>query len=81
MQILTDGLLLQTRACLAQKDGKPTHFASFIFRNDNGDPVVFSKSGARGPFESATTNDARWTRYGYGTITGIDKGDRGCYRP
>jgi RHS repeat-associated protein len=63
------------------KDGNPTHFASFIFRNDNGVPMVFSKSGARGPFETATTNDARWTRYGYGAITGINKGDTGYYRP
>ena len=63
------------------KDGAPTHFASFIFRNDNGDPVVYSKSGAKGPFEIATTSDPRWARYGYGTISGIRKDDTGYYRP
>ena len=63
------------------KDGSPTHFASFIFRNDNGDPVIFSKSGERGPYETATTNDPRWVRKGYGAITGINKTDTGYYRP
>ncbi|MGB7208884.1 MAG: RHS repeat-associated core domain-containing protein [Pyrinomonadaceae bacterium] len=63
------------------KNGNPTHFATFIFRNDSGDPEVFSKSGARGQFERATTNDPRWSRYGYGSITGIKKTDTGYYRP
>ncbi len=61
--------------------GNPTHFANFIFRNDNGTPVVFSKSGLQGPYETATTTDPRWARYNYGVITGIKKGDSGYYRP
>jgi hypothetical protein len=65
----------------ADARNNPKHFASFIFRNDNGDPVVFSKSGERGRYEIATTNDQRWTDYQYGTIRGINRGETGFYRP
>ncbi|HMO82385.1 MAG TPA: RHS repeat-associated core domain-containing protein [Pyrinomonadaceae bacterium] len=67
------------------KDKSPTHFANFIFRNDNGEPTVFSKSGAKGPFEIRPINGpgSITTRYGsvYGTVQGIGKKDTGYYRP
>jgi RHS repeat-associated protein len=67
------------------KNGDPTHFASFIFRNDNGVPEVFSKSGALGPYERAPINGAGsiTQKYGsiYGTVQGINKTDTGFYRP
>lgn len=57
------------------------HFTSFIFRDDTGKPIVFSKSGERGPYEIATLSDPRWRRYGYGSIRGISSGETGLYRP
>ncbi|NJM52730.1 MAG: hypothetical protein HC846_04635, partial [Blastocatellia bacterium] len=67
------------------KDGNPTHFASFIFRTDDGVPEVFSKSGAKGRFEVAPINGAGsiTQKYGsiYGTVQGIEKTQTGFYRP
>jgi RHS repeat-associated protein len=65
----------------ADARNNPQHFASFIFRDDSGKPIVFSKSGERGPYERATTSDPRWARYGYGTIRGVNSGETGFYRP
>jgi hypothetical protein len=33
----------------AKENNVATHFANFIFRNDDGTPVAFSKSGTTGP--------------------------------
>jgi RHS repeat-associated protein len=67
------------------KDGNPTHFATFIFRADNGVPEVFSKSGEKGRFEVAPINGAGsiTEKYGstYGTVQGIEKTHTGFYRP
>jgi hypothetical protein len=65
----------------ADAKNRAQHFANFIFRDDSGKPIVFSKSGERGPYERATTSDPRWAAYGYGTIKGINSGDTGYYRP
>lgn len=65
----------------ADARNNPKHFANFIFRNDDGTPVVFSKSGHRGPYEVATTTDERWSRYGYGNIRGITTNATGYYQP
>ena len=63
------------------KGGKATHFANFIYTNDAGVPVVFSKSGENGDYERATINDIRWSTYDYGSIRGIEKDKTGFYRP
>jgi RHS repeat-associated protein len=65
----------------ADAKNNPKHFASFIFRNDDGAPVVFSKSGARGPFELPTTSEIGAKYPNYGTIQGINKGETGYYHP
>jgi hypothetical protein len=57
----------------------PQHFATFIFRDDNGVPKVFSKSGERGPFEIRTYNGFSSN---YGTIQGRPgQRESGFYRP
>jgi len=67
------------------KDKAPTHFANFIFRRDDGEPLVYSKSGAGGPFEIAPINGPGSInqKYGsiYGVVKGIGKKDTGYYRP
>jgi len=61
---------------------KATHFANFIYTDDNGVPVVFSKSGKAGPYEYAPINDLRWSqKYDYGSIRGIGTNETGFYRP
>jgi hypothetical protein len=64
------------------KDKTPTHFANFIFRNDDGEPLVYSKTGAGGPFEIRTINYIT-QRYSsiYGTIRGIGKKETGYCCP
>lgn len=65
----------------ADARNKPKHFATFIFRNDDGVPVVFSKSGGRGPYETATTSEITSKYSNYGTIKGINPGQTGYYHP
>jgi len=65
----------------ADAQNHPMHFASFIFRNDEGVPVVFSKSGARGPYETPTTTEIGTKYPGYGTIRGINSAETGYYHP
>jgi hypothetical protein len=65
----------------ADAKNKPKHFASFIFRNDDGVPVVFSKSGVRGPYGTPTTSEIGTKYPGYGTIRGINRGETGYYHP
>ena len=57
----------------------PAHFTTFIFMNDNGTPLVFSRSGAGGPFEVGNAKDFENARYG--RIRGIGKDPTGYYRP
>jgi len=45
----------------------PQHFATFIFRDENGVPKVFSKSGTDGPYQIVPYN--RFSS-NYGTIQG-----------
>ena len=64
------------------EDNKATHFANFIYTDDNGVPVVFSKSGVEGRYEYAPINDPRWSqKYDYGSIRGIGTNETGFYRP
>jgi RHS repeat-associated protein len=65
----------------ADAGNNPKHFATFIFRNDDGVPVVFSKSGKGGPYETATTNEIGAKYPVYGTIRGINSGQSGYYHP
>jgi hypothetical protein len=51
-----------------------THFANFIFRDDNKEEVVFSKTGITGPYEIRTTNQISAEHPDYGSI-------KGYYRP
>jgi RHS repeat-associated protein len=62
----------------AKSDNVATHFANFIFRNDDGTPVAFSKSGETGPYE--VRNAASLQVPTYGTIRGRNSGDSGFYR-
>jgi RHS repeat-associated protein len=63
----------------AKEDNRPQHFATFIFKNTNGDPVVYSKSGEKGPYEIVPARSENLA--GYGDIRGINKGDTGFYHP
>jgi hypothetical protein len=65
----------------ADARNNPKHFASFIFRKDDGVPVVFSKSGGRGPYEMATFSEIATKYPSYGTISGISSGQTGYYHP
>jgi len=62
----------------AKADNVATHFANFIFRNDDGTPVAFSKSGEKGMYEIRAA--ARLQYPNYGTIRGRNEGDSGYYR-
>jgi RHS repeat-associated protein len=62
----------------ANADNIATHFANFIFRKDDGTPMVFSKSGEHGPYEMAKAVELQGATYG--TIRGRNKGDSGYYR-
>jgi RHS repeat-associated protein len=60
------------------------HFASFIFADDSGTPIVFSKSGETGPYHIAPAGALEGPHppgADYGTIQGLNKGDSGYYRP
>ncbi|MBX3290031.1 MAG: hypothetical protein KF855_11875 [Acidobacteria bacterium] len=49
----------------ATDEGKtPQHFTNFIFRTDEGTPMVFSKSGTEGRYEIGTAADFETTTYG-----------------
>ena len=65
----------------ADDRNKPTHFATFIFRKDDGSVEVFSKSGARGPYEKATISEIGAKNPNYGTVRGINSRDTGYYHP
>jgi RHS repeat-associated protein len=60
------------------KDNVAAHFDNFIFRNDDGTPVAFSKSGVTGRFE--IIGAAQLQGGNYGTIRGRNTGDSGYYR-
>ncbi len=57
----------------------PAHFTTFVFENDNGDPMVFSRSGEDGPFEYDTARS--FENATYGNIRGIRDDSTGYYRP
>ncbi len=66
----------------ATGDGKvnvPAHFTTFIFKNDNGDPQVFSRSGEGGRFEVDSATSDKFVNPTYGTIRGIGKDSSGYY--
>jgi RHS repeat-associated protein len=52
----------------AKSDNVATHFANFIFRNDDGTPVAFSKNGNQGPFSVQPAQSLQ--NQTYGNITG-----------
>jgi len=60
----------------ATKKGKiPQHFANFIFRSDDGVPIVFSKSGTNGPYQIRSASSLQGVQPGkaradYGQISG-----------
>ncbi|HKV41401.1 MAG TPA: hypothetical protein VJX67_19500 [Blastocatellia bacterium] len=60
----------------AKDNNVATHFANFIFRNDDGTPIAFSKSGMTGPYEVGDPGDLQRA---YGTIRGRNDGDSGYY--
>jgi RHS repeat-associated protein len=62
----------------AKADNIATHFANFIFRNDDGTPVAFSKSGVKGPYEIRSAASLQVPLYG--TIRGRNKDSSGYYR-
>jgi hypothetical protein len=45
-----------------------SHFTNFIFSNDDGTPVVFSKNGNTGPYVMGAATDFQVSVYG--NITG-----------
>ena len=60
------------------------HFASFIFADDSGTPIVFSKSGQLGPYQIApagTLQGVVGPGVDYGTIRGLNKDESGYCRP
>jgi len=60
------------------------HFTTFIFADDSGTPIVFSKSGTKGPYQvdpAESFEGQRGPDVNYGTIQGVNKGDSGYYRP
>jgi RHS repeat-associated protein len=57
----------------------PKHFTTFIFRDDSGVPIVFSRSGTGGPFEYGSAYSSRFQNSTYGTIRGIGKDPTGFY--
>ena len=63
----------------ATEGNVPAHFTTFIFQNDNGDPQVFSRSGAGGRFETGSAYSAQFVNDTYGNIRGIGKTDTGFY--
>ncbi|MEW6126589.1 MAG: RHS repeat-associated core domain-containing protein [Acidobacteriota bacterium] len=61
----------------ADKNNLGQHYASFAFREENGNIKVFSRSGQNGPFEFV---DAKLLEgSSYGTIRGIGKDRTGFY--
>lgn len=62
----------------AKSNNVATHFANFIFRNDDGTPVAFSKSGVTGPYHIAKVAELQTALYG--TVRGRNSGDSGYYR-
>lgn len=59
----------------ADKDNTATHFANLIFTR-KGEEWVFSKSGAKGPYEVTTASQLK----GYGEVKGAEKNQTGYYR-
>ena len=62
----------------AKENNVATHFANFIFRNDDGTPMAFSKSGETGRYERRSAASLQGSSYG--TIRGRNSGDSGYYR-
>lgn len=62
----------------AKENNVATHFANHIFRNDDGTPLAFSKSGTTGPYEVRPAASLQVPNYG--TIRGRNSGDSGYYR-
>ena len=63
----------------AEKGGVAKHWATFVMNNSSGEPVVFSKSGTKGPNEFGTTQEiARRNNYPPVSPNGQDK--TGYYR-
>ncbi len=60
------------------KDGAPTHFSNFIFRDDNGAPIVFSRSGENGAFQIRSIKSLEALPL-YGPVAGIGKKETGFY--
>jgi hypothetical protein len=50
------------------------------FRNDDGMPIVFSKSGTNGSYEIQKAASLQSPETEYGTIRGRIRGQSGCYR-
>jgi hypothetical protein len=55
----------------------PTHFANFIFEDDKGESVVFSRTGENGPYEIIRAIDQQ--NSAYGKIEGIKDDATGFY--
>ena len=58
------------------KGRTPQHYANFIFRDDSGVPLVFSKSGTDGPYEIRTAKSLEGRQakgVNYGNISGYHR--------
>ena len=62
----------------ADSGNNPKHFTTFIFRDDSGVPLVFSRSGSGGPFEIGKATE--FQNQTYGTIRGRNSNESGYYR-
>ena len=62
----------------ADSRNDPKHFTTFIFRDDNGVPGVFSRTGAGGRFELGKAT--HFQNATYGTIRGRSSNESGYYR-
>ena len=58
---------------------RATHFTTFIFRDDSGVPMVFSRSGTGGAFHYDSAYSPKFENSTYGKIKGIGKDATGFY--
>ena len=62
----------------AKDNNVATHFANFIFSEDDGTPVAFSKSGEKGRYEIRSASSLETELYG--KVRGRNAGDSGYYK-
>jgi RHS repeat-associated protein len=68
----------------ADASNVPQHFTTFIFTDDSGIPLVFSKGGGNGPYMTGSAGNFEGPQgptVDYGGIKGLKSSDSGYYRP